>query len=418
MGKENIRTMIAPSVKTIKATFDEVNSSAKLIKANIESILETLKAVDDTLDIFTNSGGLRSQLQSINPFSLLPTTVKLATEIVSRYVNNKTGISFDDWAKFVDSTIGQFEEYTEKLGEVAELSSKYSDLNLNAKDNKEEIVKDEVLLLDAKSKTRLWKGYIEKIAKLILVIDAILDAQKETIKKATDSREIVVDTDNDAKKLLGVITDKIDVAAQNKAKEMLVYFFSSVYGLKSKTKNFSNQTRDLLPKIAELENLLDLGIAQIQAHSGKISPQEVSILESRVAATITVPQLKDSIADLTQNIERYNDFLEKLGAEHANNMIDESVYAILLSEYTDKLKGLAAQLDEAKREATLWKTDGLSCLDSGVHWIQKELAITRTRKLVGQLSLEELQQRSKYLNEEMRRLENAKHILNSLVIQD
>jgi uncharacterized small protein (DUF1192 family) len=164
--------------------------------------------------------------------------------------------------------------------------------------------------------------------------------------------------------------------------------------------------------------LLDLGIAQIQAHSGKISPQEVSILESRVAATITVPQLKNRIADLTQNIERYNDFLEKLGAEHASKTLDDSVYTVLLPEYTDKLKGFAAQLDEAKREAALWKTDGVACLNSGVHWIQKELAITRTRKLVGQLSLEELQQRSKYLNEEMRRLENAKHILNSLVIQD
>lgn len=414
MGNENIKTMIAPSVKTIKATFDEVNSLAKLIKANIESILETLKAVDDTLDIFTNSGGLSSQLQAINPFSLLPTTVKLATEVVSRYVNNKTGISFDDWAKFVDSTLGQFEEYTERLGKVAELSLKYSDLNLNPNDDKQEIVKDEVLLLDVKSKTRMWKGYIEKIAKLILVIDAILDAQKETIKKTTDSREVVIDTDNDAKKLLGVITDKIDIAAQNRAKEMLVYFFSSVYGLKSKTKDFSNQTRELLPKISELENLLDLGVAQIQAHSGKISPQEVAILESRVAATITVPQLKNRITDLTQDVEKYNNFLEKLGTEHTNKMIDDAVYAVLFPEYTDNLHALTSQLDEAKREAALWKTDGEACLDSGVHWIQKELTITRTRKLVGQLSLEELQIRSKYLNEEMRRLESAKHILTSL----
>jgi hypothetical protein len=414
MGNENIKSMIAPSVKTIKATFDEVNISAKLIKTNIESILETLKVIDDTLDIFTNSGSLSSQLQSINPFSLLPTTVKIATEIISKYVYNKTGISFADWAKFVDSTLKQFGEYTNQLGKVAELSLKYNNLNLNTSDDKQEISKDEVLLLEVKSKTRVWKGYIENIAKLILVIDAILDSQKEAIKKTTKNQEVSVEVDSDTKKLLGVITDKIDVAAQNRAKEMLVYFFSSISGLKSKTNDFSHQTRDLLPKISELENLLDLGIAQIQAHAGKISLQEVEVLEARVAATVTVPQLKNRLIDLRQSVENYNVILEKLNIEHNNKRVDDNIYMVLLPEYEDKLNTFVTLLSQTEKEANVWKTDGISYLESGVAWIQKELDIIRIRKLVGQLSVEELQQRSKYLNQEMRRLDSARQILASL----
>jgi hypothetical protein len=415
MTNDNTKSVIVLSAESIKDTFCEMSLSAKLIKADIQSILETLKVIDDTLSIFTNSASLGTQLREINPFALLPTTVKLATKVVSDYVTKRTGISFVDWAKFVDSILEQFGDYTEQLDKVSELSEKYNKPLLSVKESdKQEIESDEALLVNVKSKTLIWTSYIEKIAKLVLVIDAVLDARHDTIKQTIDTRESNIDVNDDIKKMLGAVTDKIDIASQNKAKEFLLNIFSSFDELKSKTKNFSDQTKDLLPKISDLENFLDLGIAQIQVCTGKISLQEVEILEARVAAIITIPRLTSKLFDLHQDVLTYNKVLEKLNVTHQNQEVEDSIYTLLMSEYTNKLNMLTVSLNQAEEEVKIWQTEGVSCLEDGISWIRRELEITRIRKLVGQLGIEELQQRSKSLNQELRRMEQARKILSTL----
>ena len=415
MASADFRLMIAPSAKTIQATFDEMALSTNRIKGDIQSLLDTLRVVNDTMGVFTNSPSLGAQFAAMNPFALLPTTIKVATEVVSKYVTKKTGISFTDWANFVDSALKQFEDYAGRLDSVTELSAKYDKL-VSSKINveKAEISADENILLEIKSNTQTWKSYIEKIAKLILVLDAILDSQGEALKQTTEGKESGLDINNDIKKMFGVATDKFDGVSQNKVKDVLLYFFSSVYDLKDRTKDFSDQTKQLLPKISELENLLDLGIAQIQVYGGKISAHEIEILESRVAAAIIVPQLKSKLASLKTDAEKYNNFLERLNTEFKGGSISEKVYKVLLPEYTNKQDMVKNLLEVTEQEARTWKADGISLLDNGMSWIKGELEVVRSRKLIGQLTTEELQQKSKVLNQELRRLDEAKDIIKSL----
>ena len=65
-------------------------------------------------------------------------------------------------------------------------------------------------------------------------------------------------------------------------------------------------------------------------------------------------------------------------------------------------------------QAKSWKQDGTILIESGIEWENKELEVIKARRLVGQFTLEDLKQKSKVLNEEIRRLEKAKQMLSSL----
>lgn len=417
MNTDNINLLITPSSKTIKATFTEIMVSSGTIKKDIESLIVTLEAVDDILDIFVNSSNLGTQFRSINPITWsIPATAKLIVDVISKYVTKKTGFSFADWVSFINSALKKFSDYTKQLDKIPEIASKYGDVIVkNSKENHAEFEQDEICLLEIKSETENWKGYIEKATKLSIVLDAILDAQKETEIKAAKDGE---DVSGDLKKIWGAITDKADTVTDNKTSEiqnqLIKWFFSSVYDLKSKTKNFNQQTRELLPKLSNLENLLDLEIAQIQAYSGKIKKEELGVLGTRVAAAITVPQLRENIIRYNTSIMNCKDYLEKLRSEISNKNITKQVYDALSGEYETELSNSTNILNQTLSQARIWKKEGAALIEHGIKWANNELEIIKARRLVGQITLENLKKESKRLNEEIRRLEEAQKILASI----
>lgn len=421
MNANNISLIVTPSAKTIKATFSEIIAKSEVIKKDIASLLITLEAVNDILDIFTNSNNSYSQIRSVNPITWsIPATTKLVVDVISKYVTKKTGISFSDWVNFIASILSKFTDYTKRLDEIQAIALKYDDNN-SSKTNtsiNSETEQDEVCLLQIKSETITWKNYIEKTTKLSTVLDAIIDAQNETVKQTIDKDTTDNEVAGDIKRMWGAITSKPEIDTQNKTnefqKQLINWFFSSIYDLKGKTKNFNNQTRELLPELSNLENLLELEIVQIQAQSGKIKKEEVNILSVRIGATIIVPQLKEKINKHKKDIADYNKFLEKLALEFASKNLTPETHNLLLEEYKDNLLKAENLLNHSLTEAELWKKTGATLIESGISWTNKELEIIRTRRLVGQISLDELKTRSKFLNEEMHRLEDAKKILASL----
>ena len=58
--------------------------------------------------------------------------------------------------------------------------------------------------------------------------------------------------------------------------------------------------------------------------------------------------------------------------------------------------------------------EGVVLLENAIQLADKELKILRARKLAGQITNEEVKKKSKSLNEEIFRLENAKQIINSI----
>jgi hypothetical protein len=420
MKSEDIKLESTPSVRTIKATFDEIISSTETIKKDVQSLLVTLEAVDGILDVFTNSTNLGSQLRSINPITWsIPATAKLVLDVISNYVSNKTGLSFTDWISFIDSILSKFTDYTKQLDKIPSIASKYNSVSFeNQKKTGTESTQDELELLTIKLETGVWKNYIEQAAKLSVILDAVLDAQRETEFKVATQGEVTSGVGSDLKKIWGSITHKTNTVTNHGVsdiqRQVIKWFFSSIYDLRGSTKNFTKQTRDLLPKLSDLENLLELEIAQIQVYSGKIKEKQVELLEVRVAATIIVPQLIESIEKHRKDIFDCNNYLDKLQAELENGNINDQTYNALSLEYKATINSATRLLEQTSAQAKIWKQEGVVLIETGLEWANKELDVIKARRLVGQLTLEDLKKKSMVINEEIHRLEKAKEMLHSL----
>jgi hypothetical protein len=418
MVSNNINLLITPSTKTIKATFIEIKASSEIIKKDIGSLLVTLKDVNEIFEVVTNSSNFSSQLRSLNPISWsIPATAKLVVDVATKYLTQRTGFSFIDWTNFFNSVLTNFSNYVDGLDKLPEILKKYDDSIPDG--DITEAKKDEVYLLQIKSETQTWKSYIEQIAKLSLALDTIMDAQRETEIQISQNSKPFDNVTDDIQKIWGSLTDKADTIASDKASEiqkrLIKWFFSSISGVKGKTKEFTKQAKELSPKLSDLENLLELEIAQFQAYASKIKKEETAILGARVSATIIIPQLKNRIDNCKKEIRGYNDYLEKLSIELERQNISRQIYEILENEYKDALEMTSNLLNKSLAEAEIWKREGVVLLENAIQSANKELEIIRARKLSGQITdINDVKKKSKSLNDEIRRLEKAKEVIGLL----
>jgi len=246
-----------------------------------------------------------------------------------------------------------------------------------------------------------------------------MDAQRETETQINQNSRPFDNVTDDIQKIWGGLTDKADTITSDKASEvqkrLIKWFFSSISGVKGKTKEFTKQARELSPKLSDLENLLELEIAQLQAYASKIKKEEIAILGARVSATIIIPQLKNRIDSCRKEILDFNNYLENLNSERENQNISEQIYEILANEYKDALETTSNLLSKSLAEAELWKREGVVLLENAIQLANKELEIIRARKLSGQIKdMEEVKKKSKSLNDEIRRLEKAREVISSL----
>ncbi len=418
MVSNNINLLITPSAKTIKATFIEIGASSEIIKKDIGSLLVTLKDVNEIFEVVTNSSNFNSQLRSLNPISWsIPATAKLVMDVATKYLTQRTGFSFTDWTNFFSSVLTKFSNYVDGLNKLPEILKKYDD-SIPIGDITE-AKKDEAYVLQIKSETQAWRGYIEQIAKLSLALDTIMDAQQETEIQISQNHKPFDNITDDIQKMWGALTDKADTITSDKASEiqkrLIKWFFSSISGVKGKTKEFTKQTKELSPKLSDLENLLDLEIAQLQAYASKIRKEETGILGARVSATIILPQLKNRIDNCKKEILDYNNYLEKLDSEIEKQNISEQIYEILANEYRDALETASNLLSKSLAEAEIWKREGIVLLENAIQSANKELEIIRARKLSGQITdMDDVKKKSKSLNDEIRRLEKAREVIGLL----
>lgn len=418
MVTNNINLLITPSAKTIKATFIEIAASSEIIKKDIGSLLITLKDVNEIFEVVTNSSNFSSQLRSLNPISWsIPATAKLVVDVATKYLTQRTGFSFTDWTNFFSSVLTKFSKYVDELDKLPEVLKKYDDSILDR--DITEAKKDEAYLLQIKSETQTWKSYIEQIAKLSLALDTIMDAQRETEIQISQNSKPFDNVTDDIQKIWGSLTDKADTITSDKASEiqkrLIKWFFSSISGVKGKTKEFTKQAKELSPKLSDLENLLELEIAQFQAYASKIKKEETAILGARVSATIIIPQLKNRIDNCKKKILDYNNYLDKLDSELEKQNLSRQIYEILADEYKEALETTSNLLNKSLAEAEIWKREGVVILENAIQSANKELEIIRARKLSGQITdIDDVKKKSKSLNEEIRRLEKAREVIGLL----
>ncbi len=344
--------------------------------------------------------------------------MKTVMSIASRLVKQKTGLSLESWSEFVSSAHNEFEEYLAQLVMIAGLSPKYDAMTSDTIElDLVQIEQDMDLLREVRLKTRLLKPIMGKVSQVSQVVDAILESKEQIEHEDKPSEEKPKETTT-----FGGSFHKVQQRLVDAAKEKAVggqaklpdWLMSPIYQIKERTMQLDSQISLLSKSILSLEDLLDLEIAQIQAVLGQIPTQDIDILSVRVAAHVTVPQLKEQLSEAKEQVSTFETYLEKLNAMHDSGKMGDNVYHSLLSEYKDGLSDAEGLLKSLQIEAEAWKSQVTPRLQTGLTLMQDELEMVKVRKKVGQLSHREFDERTAGLTKEIHRLEEAIQILASL----
>lgn len=415
----DIGAKVIPSTKTIQATYNAIKRSVESTIEDSQTIAETLKELDESLNILSNSQKLNEGWSSLGMLTLpIPIAMKTVMSIASRLVKQKTGLSLKSWSEFVSGAHNQFEEYLAQLAMVAGLSPKYDAFTSDTIElDLVQIEQDVDLLHKVRLKTKLLKPIMGKVSQVSQVVDAILESKEQIEHEDTPSEEKPKEATT-----FGGSFQKVQQRLVDAAKEKAVggqgklpdWLMSPIYQIKERTSQLDSQVSLLSKSIISLEDLLDLEIAQVQAVLGKIPSQEIEILSVRVAAHVTVPRLKEQLSNAREQVSIFQTYLEKMNAIRESGNMGDNVYHSLLSEYKDGLSGAKARLKSLQNGAEAWKSQVTPQLQTGLILMQDELEMVKIRSTVGQLSRREFDERRSWLTKEIDRLEDAIQILASL----
>lgn len=418
METAETNVLFSLSVRTVNITSDALKHSVKKITDESQGILNTVRAVSDVFNVIIGPIGPSSISEALGGIGLIafpiPLAMKAITATVSKYVEQRTGFSLQSWTDFANSAKTQFEEYLAQISVVADLSPHLHHVSAAVKTENElkELQDWEQLLRDIKLKTKLWRPVMVQVSQLSRVVDSMLATRKESEQNAKSAN-----TEEGWMRGLKYVTTTVEDAwkgVTNESQQLLERILAPISDLKVRTAQLNNQICNLSNNLWELEDLLDLEIAQIRTCLGKIPAQEVEILSKRVAASIVIPRLKKLLADAHQSVIAFQDLLEKVNQMHQQAKIKDKVYEILVAEFDAELHAAMTRENTLKAKANTWRNKQGPIFDRGINWLEDEIENVMARELVGQLSSDDAQERVAPLKRELNRFLDAKQFLVTL----
>jgi len=427
-----IEDMVMPSVETIQATYKALTTSINNITSESKAVLDTVTLVCDILNTVSGSTDLRTVFGALGVFAVpVPVVMKGIFTASNKYIERRTGISLKSWTSLVNTTKAEFEEYLAQLAKAAERCQESDEiLETQEKLDSEQLREAQDLLENTRLKTRLWRQVMARMIETIEwreLVDSMLEAKEPEV----DQEQEEVDQEQEVKSESGRLSqfrrrvvqgmEKVRDATSEQRERLLEQrerllglVLSRVDRLKKRVDQLDDQVGKLSDWILELEDLLDLEIAQIKATLGEIPSHEVRILGTRIAVTIFIPRLTDQIGEAKRDIDFYQSFLQKLDSAHKEGKVEDRIYENLAAEYQADLDATEAKLSAVRKEANEWKTRRSPALEMGVNWLKEELETTQVRELVGELKEKEAEQRVKTLKREIDRFKKANELLASL----
>jgi hypothetical protein len=403
--------ILEPSVETIMVTYEYLSNSVKKISEESKAILETVMLVGDLLDKVSGATDTKGVLDGLGLMAIpIPLAMKAVFLALNNYIEQKTDISLKSWMSFVNSTQSEFEEYLTQLETVAE-QAKVNKKLLENQDvlNVEQLRGNQNLLEKTKVKTKLWRPVLAQTTKLNELIDSMLAAKEQIDNDPQEETRTRALPKNFIKK----VGDSVKDLATNERPKLLDFVFEQISNLKNRISHLNVQISKLSSLIFELEDLLDLEIAQIKAMLGEIPPKEASVLGTRVAITILIPRIREQFIETQRKVKEYEFFLQRLQSAYQAGKVSDTIYKNLSSEYQEKLEQMNIELNTLKREANAWKSGRAPAVDMGVKWLKEELELVKTRELVGELPESLAEQRRKALEREIDRFYQANQLLSS-----
>jgi len=395
-----LEPLVLPSLETIQATFSALKQSTEEIEAAGKSIMETCRMASDALSTLGMSGPSAG-----STFGAIPLAINALAGTVSKYVEHKTGVSLKQWAQFVDTAETQFQEYLAQLGKLSELARRIEAVAGSAELPPEQLRKDKKLIEDTRLKTRLWRPMMARLPQLSHVIDSILESKSEPAQAVAPSE----DKGGWGKRLKGAVDTVKDQIADEQ--ELLKPLLAPIHEIRDRIGLLGGQVDKLADGICELDDLLDLQLAQIRVLLGELPERGAELLGQRVAVTIMIPRLKKRLEEAQECAAKYRGFLEKLEATRRNPGLSEKAFMALLAEYRADLESATARVGTLENEIGVWRGKAPGILEASRIWLKEEEETVKAREMVGQLPSEQARERLAGVRRELGRTEKATWLL-------
>lgn len=395
--------MVIPAAEAMQSTFTALGRNVATITTECQAIRRTLDALDDALSVVSQGG----DSQAWSGFGLvgLPIlgAVKAIRGVAGQYVKERTGEPLSDWTDFVARSSQQLNAYVEALQELARVAGESRHV-----DGEDRGARDLETLTDVRWQTRAWKHVLASLTQLGTVVDAILEAGTSQAA-AADGGE------REAAGVSGVVKRRLkDVQSStfDRSAELREWVLRPFIEVRDGVKKLPRQVERVAHDVALLEILLDLGVAQLRAQHGEISPAEARVIGIRVAATTILPELAQELSDARLRAATLEGYLDRLASARADRRIDEQAYAVLENEYQRELTASRSRLAKLEASAGVWKREGPSILDDSARWAQLELDVLAARRLVEQH--ETVGDRTTLLERELERLNDVRSLLDAM----
>lgn len=164
---------------------------------------------------------------------------------------------------------------------------------------------------------------------------------------------------------------------------------------------------------ADLEDLLDLEIAQLRARAGQLTAEEVDLLRRRVATTVLVPRLVQQLAAVRADEAAFRARLQRLEEAGQHAAIDDWIRTMLAAEYAAGLATVTARRVALEAEAAVWQQHGRSMLEDAATWLREQTELVRARQVVGALQEDTTRERIDSLERELSKVHAARRALEA-----
>lgn len=407
---ERVAALTAPSIKTVATTFAALQRTVDTVSTDCRAVSQTLDAVGNALNMITQGAGAGADWGGFGMIGLpIMGAIRAVKGVASQYVKQQTGVPLQTWTELVANSSVRFEAYLSHLDTVARLAGRYH-TPANGEIDLQQAREDEQVLLDLRWQTQAWKQILSRVAQLGQLVDAILQ-----VNLGGDAAGAEVAETARPAGFPGSLQRRIkDVQHRTteKSVDLREWVLQPFVEVRDRVRQLPAQTGRLAHEVALLELLLDLEIAEIRACAGEVPATEAKMVGLRVAASVTLPELAQRLADARRQTEGYGQYLDRLDRAREAGSVGERVHSILSAEYRDALADSRSRLAALQAQVDEWRRDGPAILDACADWADLELAILAARRLTEQQEPEG--DRRTVLQRERARLEETRGLLTAL----
>ena len=330
--------------------------------------------------------------------------VKSVRGIAATIVEQQTGTTLDEWARFVGSTLESLAEYEALLTGLAETCTTASEGDGDVDDALGDLVEETL------RRTTGWRVLLANVARLSGIVDAITDSM-HTVLQEGDSVELEVPERSTWVGRVKSTVDRTLAQSAGPATKMRDILLRPFVTMATDMRSIPQRTTDLGAQVQQLELALDLTRTMLDARRGLVTEEQAHLAVVRTAAMAELPELLGALDAVSAERARTVGFLARLDAAASDGTTDADTEAELRAFYTDAIADADARLADLTTLARDWFDTATRCISESLAAADRRLRLLDARATIEQTTA--LDERRRLLRHEVARLRELEQTVMS-----